>query len=99
MFVVIEETCLISLGELRVSAFRFMKVLITGICGFVGSSLGRRIKEAEPASEVFGIDNLVRPGSEINRRLGKYGIRVFHGDVRSATDIGALSSADWVIDA
>lgn len=76
-----------------------MKVLITGICGFVGSSLARRIKEADPGSEVFGIDNLMRPGSETNRRLGRYGIRVFHGDVRSATDIDALSSADWVIDA
>ena len=77
----------------------FMKVLITGICGFVGSSLARRIKEADPGSEVFGIDNLIRPGSETNRHLGKYGIRVCHGDVRSATDVDALSPAEWVIDA
>jgi CDP-paratose 2-epimerase len=76
-----------------------MKLLITGICGFVGSSLARRIKEADPGSEILGIDNLMRPGSETNRRLGKYGVRVFHGDVRSATDIDALPSADWVIDA
>ena len=76
-----------------------MKVLISGICGFVGTALARRIKETDPGSEVFGIDNLMRPGSETNRRLGKYGIRVFHGDVRSAADIDGLSSADWVIDA
>jgi CDP-paratose 2-epimerase len=76
-----------------------MKVLITGICGFVGSALARRIKGSHPESEVLGIDNLMRAGSEMNRRLDEIGIGVFHGDVRCASDIEGLPHADWVIDA
>jgi CDP-paratose 2-epimerase len=76
-----------------------MKVLITGICGFVGSTLARRIKAAKPDAEVFGIDNLMRLGSETNRRLAREDIRVIHGDIRCASDLENLSAADWVIDA
>jgi CDP-paratose 2-epimerase len=76
-----------------------MKGLITGICGFVGSALARRIKDAKPAADVFGVDNLMRSGSEANRRLARDGIRVFHGDIRCASDVDALTAADWVIDA
>lgn len=76
-----------------------MKVFITGICGFVGSALARRMKEAYSASEVFGIDNLMRFGSEANRRLTNFDIRVAHGDTRCASDMEESPSADWVIDA
>ena len=76
-----------------------MKVLITGICGFVGNALARRIKAAKPAAGVFGVDNLMRLGSEANRRLARHGIRVCHGDLRCASDVEALAAADWVIDA
>jgi CDP-paratose 2-epimerase len=76
-----------------------MKILIAGICGFVGSAVAQRIREALPGSEIFGIDNLIRAGSETNRRLEAYGIRVFHGDLRSASDLDSLPSADWVLDA
>jgi CDP-paratose 2-epimerase len=76
-----------------------MKVLITGICGFAGSTLARRIKQSVPEAEVFGIDNLMRAGSEMNRRLHAEKISIFHGDIRSASDIDGLPHADWVIDA
>jgi CDP-paratose 2-epimerase len=76
-----------------------MKVFITGICGFAGSAIARRIRQALPGSEVFGLDNLSRAGSERNRTLAAYGIRNFHGDIRSASDLETLPSADWVIDA
>jgi CDP-paratose 2-epimerase len=76
-----------------------MKAFITGICGFVGCALARRIREADPASEVFGIDNLMRSGSEVNRRLGEFDIEVYHGDARCASDVEGLPPADWVIDA
>ena len=76
-----------------------MKVLITGICGFVGSELARWIKEAYPSSEVFGVDNLMRLGSEGNRRLRNFGIQVIHGDTRCVSDMEGLPSADWVVDA
>jgi nucleoside-diphosphate-sugar epimerase len=85
--------------QLRVTRLQFMKVLINGICGFVGNALARRIKAAKPTADVFGVDNLMRLGSEANRRLARYGIRVFHGDLRCASDVDALAAADWVIDA
>jgi CDP-paratose 2-epimerase len=77
-----------------------MKIFITGICGFVGSSLARWFKSAADSVEVFGIDNLIRPGSEINRaRLRSMDIEVFHADVRAQSDMEDLPHADWIIDA
>lgn len=77
-----------------------MKILISGICGFVGSTIAARLKQHLSGVEVFGFDNFIRPGSELNRReLKRMGIRVQHGDVRTAADIGTLEAADWVIDA
>jgi CDP-paratose 2-epimerase len=76
-----------------------MKALITGICGFVGSSLAKRIKAAKSDLEVFGLDNLMRLGSEANRHLARDGIRVIHGDIRCPSDVENLPGADWVIDA
>ncbi len=77
-----------------------MKVLITGICGFVGSSLAARLLELREGLSVLGIDNLMRPGSETNRgRLKKLGVTLVHGDLRQASDLETLPAADWVIDA
>ena len=76
-----------------------MKIFITGICGFVGSAIAARIREAMPDAEVFGLDNLSRPGSEKNRRLAAGDIRIIHGDIRVASDLESLPPADWVIDA
>ncbi len=77
-----------------------MKILITGICGFAGAALARALLERRPGLEIAGIDNLQRPGSEINRTgLRKLGVRVFHGDIRAASDVETLPAADWVIDA
>ena len=77
-----------------------MRILITGICGFVGSTLAREIRENWEGAEVLGFDNFVRPGSETNRlALRRLGINVRHADVRNASDIEALPAADWVIDA
>lgn len=77
-----------------------MKLLITGICGFVGSSLARAWLEAEPEISILGLDNFIRPGSEANRcELQNRGIRLFHGDIRAASDFETLPPVDWVIDA
>jgi CDP-paratose 2-epimerase len=77
-----------------------MKVLITGICGFVGNSLATWLSEHTDGMNVMGIDNLIRPGSELNRsRLRKLGVDVRHGDVRNASDYESLPEVDWVIDA
>ncbi len=77
-----------------------MKILITGICGFVGSTLARALLESMPNLSVIGVDNFIRPGSELNRReLARLGVKIIHADVRSATDFETLPAANFVIDA
>jgi CDP-paratose 2-epimerase len=77
-----------------------VKLLITGICGFVGSSLALELRRRIEGLEVFGIDNLSRAGSELNRDfLQKQGIRFVHADLRNPSDIASLPGAEWVIDA
>jgi CDP-paratose 2-epimerase len=77
-----------------------VRILITGICGFAGSTLARGLVAQGAGYQVFGVDTFIRPGSESNRAaLKQLGIRVTHADVRSAADIDALPPADWVIDA
>ncbi|MDB6065154.1 MAG: NAD-dependent epimerase/dehydratase [Pedosphaera sp.] len=66
----------------------------------MGSSIAARLKESVEGVEVSGFDNFIRPGSELNRlELKRLGVRVQHGDVRSAADMAGLAAADWVIDA
>src|SRR5437667_7402861 len=77
-----------------------MKLFITGICDFVGSSLVSWFHEHRPSFKISGIDDFARPGSEINRsHLRSRGISVQHGDVRNASDFENLPAVDWVIDA
>jgi CDP-paratose 2-epimerase len=76
-----------------------MRLLITGICGFVGSSLAENFIRSSQGLSICGIDNLMRPGSEINRdRLRKLGVSFVHGDIRVASDFDCLPDVDWVID-
>ena len=77
-----------------------MKVLITGVCGFVGSSLAESLLERRAGISIWGIDNLMRPGSEGNlHKLRRLGVRFVHGDIRVPSDFEALPEVDWVIDA
>jgi CDP-paratose 2-epimerase len=77
-----------------------MKIVLTGVCGFAGSSIAEGLLAARPGLKIIGVDNLSRPGSELNRRtLSKIGVEVRHLDIRSASDIETLEPADWVIDA
>ncbi len=77
-----------------------MKILISGICGFVGSVLARELLDRDSELEIIGFDNFIRPGSELNREpLRARGIRVSHADVRSPSDLATLPRIDWVIDA
>jgi CDP-paratose 2-epimerase len=77
-----------------------MKVLITGVCGFVGSTIARGLRTAMPEIEIVGIDSLVRPGSELHRAaLSGEGVSLRHADIRCASDVDTLPAVDWVIDA
>ena len=63
-----------------------MKIAITGICGFAGGKLARRLLQSLEGATICGMDNLLRPGSEMNRgELASLGIRFYHGDVRMAS--------------
>jgi CDP-paratose 2-epimerase len=77
-----------------------MRILITGICGFAGSAITEALLERREGLSISGIDNLHRPGSEVNRvRLRKQGVKFIQGDIRMASDFETLPAADWVIDA
>lgn len=77
-----------------------MKILITGICGFVGSTLARSLLARAEGLQILGIDNLMRPGAETNRQdLKSLGVEFVHGDIRSASDLAGLPAAEWVVDA
>jgi CDP-paratose 2-epimerase len=80
-----------------------MKLLITGICGFVGSTIACALQDERRIGEpltIFGVDNFSRPGSELNRlMLKRRGIKIYHGDLRAAPDLDELPDFDWVIDA
>src|SRR4051812_25193778 len=79
---------------------RRMRILISGVCGFVGSTLARAFNESGDGHELYGFDNFIRPGSETNRpELKRAGVKLFHGDLRAASDLETLPKVDWVIDA
>src|SRR5437868_6796231 len=76
-----------------------MHLFITGICGFVGSTVALALRELRPGAKVSGIDNFCRPGSETNRlRLRQAGVHVAHADMRCASDFEKLPACDWIID-
>jgi CDP-paratose 2-epimerase len=75
-----------------------MRILISGICGFVGSTVARSLLAA--GHQVTGFDSYIRPGSETNREpLERLGAKVITADLRFAAQIDALPVADFVIDA
>jgi CDP-paratose 2-epimerase len=77
-----------------------VRVLITGVCGFVGSTLARTWVQSGAGHTLLGVDSFVRPGSEVNRlALKALGVEVRHADVRSASDFEGLPAVDAVIDA
>jgi CDP-paratose 2-epimerase len=78
-----------------------MRILLSGVCGFVGSTVARTLAaDAARGHEIMGFDNFSRPGSETSRaELKRLGVRLFHADLRAASDVENLPDADWVIDA
>jgi CDP-paratose 2-epimerase len=77
-----------------------MRILITGVCGFAGSTLARAFREHRSSWEIVGIDTLVRAGSEMNRSaLRVLGVKVMHGDIRIPSDLESLPACDWILDA
>ena len=76
-----------------------MKVLITGICGFVGCVLVEFFRRQRQGMSIAGIDNLSRRGSELNiPKLKELDVNFFYGDLREVQDLDILPAVDWVID-
>jgi CDP-paratose 2-epimerase len=74
-------------------------ILIVGGAGFVGSSLALFLKNDYPRAKIVSLDNLRRPGSELNiQRLKSTGIEFIHGDIRSPNDLDSIGRADILID-
>ena len=77
-----------------------MKILVSGISGFVGSTLAHGLLDNVASREIIGLDNLSRAGSALNlEALRKRGIKFRHGDLRSASDLEGIGEIDWIIDA
>ena len=74
-----------------------MRVLITGGCGFIGSSLALACRQA--GWEVVCLDNLMRRGSEILlERVRQAGAVFVHGDVRIADDLVRAGEVDALVE-
>lgn len=77
-----------------------MKILISGICGFVGSSIAHGLLDNVAGREVIGLDNLSRAGSQLNiAPLRKRRVAMRHADLRSPSDLESIAAVDWIIDA
>jgi CDP-paratose 2-epimerase len=63
-----------------------MTVLLTGGCGFIGSSLALAYRRQ--GDRVIALDNLSRPGSAILRdRVVQAGVEFVRGDIRNPADL------------
>jgi len=77
-----------------------MKILVSGICGFVGSNITHGLLDHDSSIEVIGLDNLSRGGSHLNiEPLRKRGVKLVHADLRSPSDLESITAVDWIIDA
>jgi CDP-paratose 2-epimerase len=77
-----------------------MRILITGVCGFVGSEIARGLLASLEGATIWGIDNFSRAGSRLNEApLLALGVRLIEGDIRNSEDLAKVPSVDWVLDA
>jgi len=75
-----------------------MRVLVTGGAGFVGGNVAVHLARRR-GWEVVALDNLHRPGSELNLpRLESAGVSFVRGDVREPRDLAAVGAVDAVVE-
>jgi len=76
-----------------------MKIFISGICGFVGSTIAKSLLAQDSSIEISGCDNFIRAGSTINKSiLERLGVKVFYADQRQPADIECVKDPDWIIE-
>jgi len=77
-----------------------MRILVSGVCGFVGSTIAIGLRDHVSSRQIIGLDNLSRSGSQLNLELlRKRGIAFRHADIRCASDLESLGKIDWIVDA
>ncbi|HEX4641574.1 MAG TPA: NAD-dependent epimerase/dehydratase family protein [Chthoniobacterales bacterium] len=77
-----------------------MKILVSGVCGFVGSAIAKGLLDNVRDRQIIGVDNLSRAGSQVNLEpLRERGITFRHADIRSPSDLESIGQVDWIIDA
>lgn len=77
-----------------------MRILLSGICGFAGSSIAHGLLDLDGTIELIGLDNLSRAGSHLNiEPLRQRGVKLLHADLRSPSDLEGIAPIDWIIDA
>lgn len=77
-----------------------MRIIVTGGCGFLGSSLCLKLKQKYPKYSIVAFDNLKRRGSEINLiDLSSNHIEFIHGDIRNVEDLESIGDFDVLVDA
>ncbi|MBF0317704.1 MAG: NAD-dependent epimerase/dehydratase family protein, partial [Nitrospirae bacterium] len=75
------------------------RMLITGGCGFVGSSLAINFRRRYPQLKIACLDNLRRRGSELNvARLKPWAVEFVHGDIRSQEDLYGVGDVDVILE-
>jgi CDP-paratose 2-epimerase len=75
------------------------RVLITGGAGFVGANLAIALAGRGAAGEVIALDNLHRPGSELNvPRLERAGVEFVRADVRDRDRLLGLPRIDALVE-
>lgn len=75
------------------------RVLVTGGAGFVGANLAIALAERHPGWELVALDNLYRPGSELNLpRLDAAGVTFLEADVRDRDGLMAVGPIDALVE-
>jgi len=74
-------------------------VLITGGAGFVGANLAVALAERHPDWDLTALDNLHRPGSQLNLpRLEAAGVSFVRGDVRDRAELERIGEIDALVE-